>query len=166
MPQDVYLVDDTLRANVALGWRGDDIDDEAVDEAIRLASSTMSSASFRPGSRQSLASGECGFPAVSASGSGWPGRSYVRPTVLILDEATSNLDSATEQRIVATLGELRSGLTTIVVTHRMSTVRDCDRIIYLEQGIVRASGSFEELTAFMVESGSPGWPERLTVAAG
>jgi ABC-type multidrug transport system fused ATPase/permease subunit len=166
VPQDVYLVDDSLRANVALGWLGDDIDDEAVEEAIRLAHLDDLVRELPAGLETAV--GERG---VRLSGGqrqrlGLARALYVRPTVLILDEATSNLDTATEQRIVATLDELRNGLTTIVVTHRISTVRDCDRIIYLERGAIRASGSFEDLTAFMVASGSPGWPQRLTVAAG
>jgi ABC-type multidrug transport system fused ATPase/permease subunit len=166
VPQDVYLVDDSVRANVALGWRGVDIDDEAVEEAIRLAQLDDLVRELPDGLDTVV--GERG---VRLSGGqrqrlGLARALYVRPTVLILDEATSNLDSATEQRIVATLEELRNGLTTIVVTHRLSTVRDCDRIIYLEQGAVRLSGSYADLTAFMVESGNPVWPERLTLATG
>ena len=91
---------------------------------------------------------------------------YVRPTVLILDEATSNLDTATEQRIVDTLAELRRELTTIVVTHRISTVRDCDRILYLDRGTLRLAGSFEDLTSFMSDAAGPGLPDPITAAAG
>ena len=58
---------------------------------------------------------------------------YTRPSVLVLDEATSNLDQATEHRIVETLAALQGGVTMIVVTHRTASVRHCDRIVYLEQ---------------------------------
>jgi ABC-type multidrug transport system fused ATPase/permease subunit len=151
--QDVYLVDDTLRANVALGWRGDAIDDDAVREAIHLAQLDDVVADLPEGLETVV--GERG---VRLSGGqrqrlGLARSLYVRPTILVLDEATSNLDTATERRIVETLAELREGLTTIVVTHRLSTVRDCDRIVCLEKGVVRVSGSFEDLATFMAASG-------------
>ncbi len=164
--QDVYLVDDTLRVNVALGWRGEAIDDEAVEEAIRLAQLDDVVRELPDGLETVV--GERG---VRLSGGqrqrlGIARALYVRPTVLILDEATSNLDTATEQRIVDTLAELRRELTMVIVTHRISTVRDCDRIIYLEKGVVRVSGTFDDLAAFMVESGDPEWPARAAVATG
>ncbi len=166
VPQDVYLVDDTLRANVALGWRGDGIDDEAVREAIRLAQLDEVVRELPEGLETVV--GERG---VRLSGGqrqrlGLARALYVRPTVLVLDEATSNLDTATERRIVETLSELRAGLTTIVVTHRIPTVRDCDRIICLEQGVVRVSGSYDDLTAYMTDSGHAGWPEPIRAVTG
>ena len=166
VPQDVYLVDDSLRANVALGWRGDDIDDAAVAEAIRLAQ-LEDVVRELPAGLDTIV-GERG---VRLSGGqrqrlGLARALYTRPTVLILDEATSNLDTATEQRIVDTLAELRRGLTTILVTHRISTVRDCDRILYLERGTIRVAGTFDDLTAFMAASGNPEWPHRVASTAG
>ena len=77
----------------------------------------------------------------------WSRALYTRPTVLVLDEATSNLDLGTEARIVETLARLSGELTTIMVTHRVDSVRNCDRLIYLEDGSVRATGSFDELWA-------------------
>jgi ABC-type multidrug transport system fused ATPase/permease subunit len=166
VPQDVYLVDDSLRVNVALGWRGDDIDDEAVDEAIRLAQLDDVVRELPDGLETVV--GERG---VRLSGGqrqrlGIARALYVRPTVLILDEATSNLDTATEQRIVDTLAGLRRELTTIIVTHRLSTVRDCDRILYLDKGSLRLAGTFDDLTSFLSDSTGPVWPDPITAAAG
>ena len=89
---------------------------------------------------------------------------YTRPSVLVLDEATSNLDQATEQRIVDTLAELQGGVTMIVVTHRQASVRYCDRLLYLEQGRVRALGSFDEIRAAVPEFGEPEQPLKLAQA--
>jgi ABC-type multidrug transport system fused ATPase/permease subunit len=166
VPQDVYLVDDSLRANVALGWRGDDIDDDAVGEAIQLAQLEEVVRDLPSGLETVV--GERG---VRLSGGqrqrlGLARALYIRPTVLILDEATSNLDVATEQRIVATLADLRNGLTTIVVTHRISTVRDFDRIICLDKGLVKVSGTFRDLSAFMAEPGGRGTLGTSAAAAG
>jgi osmoprotectant transport system ATP-binding protein len=70
---------------------------------------------------------------------------YTRPSVLVLDEATSNLDRATERHIVETLEAIRTSLTMIVVTHRIASVRNCDRLVYLEGGAARAVGTFNEV---------------------
>ena len=75
--------------------------------------------------------------------------------MLVLDEATSSLDTVTERRIVETLAALEGQLTTIVVTHRIPTVRYCDRILYLERGGPRMIGSYDELTAFMTDHPAP-----------
>ena len=164
VPQDVYLVDDTLRANVALGWFGDDIDEERVNEAIRLAGLVEVVASLPDGASTVL--GERG---VRLSGGqrqrvGLARALYTRPSVLVLDEATSNLDQATERRIVETLEALQGGVTMIVVTHRTASVRRCDRLVYLEHGAVRASGTVAEVRAAVPEFDAPPAPLRVADA--
>jgi ATP-binding cassette subfamily C protein len=165
VPQDVYLVNDTMRSNVALGWRADEIDEEAVWEAIRLAE-LDGVVDELPDGLDSIV----GDRGVRLSGGqrqrvGLARALYVRPTVLVLDEATSNLDMPTEQRIVETLAGLHGGLTKVVVTHRVSTVRDCDRIYYLERGVVRAEGSYLELRALVPGFGEAEAPDSEALAA-
>jgi ATP-binding cassette subfamily C protein len=145
VPQEVYLVDDTLRANVALGWYGDEMDGRRVLEAVRLAGLDEVVARLPQGLDTRL--GERG---VRLSGGqrqrvGLARALYTRPSVLMLDEATSNLDQVTERQIVETLTALQGGVTMIVVTHRVATVRNCDRILYLEAGEVRALGGFADV---------------------
>jgi ABC-type multidrug transport system fused ATPase/permease subunit len=67
------------------------------------------------------------------------------PALLILDEATSNLDVATETRVSEAMRRLRHGRTTIVIAHRLSTVQNADRIVVLDRGSIVESGSHEEL---------------------
>lgn len=165
VPQDVYLVDDTLRANVALGWYGDEIDDERVIESIRLAGLEDVVAAL-PDGLQTIV-GERG---VRLSGGqrqrvGLARALYTRPSVLVLDEATSNLDQGTERRIVETLAALPGGTTMIVVTHRMASVRRCDRILYLDAGVIRAEGTFDELRASVPEFEEPGVLPRVASVA-
>jgi ABC-type multidrug transport system fused ATPase/permease subunit len=155
VPQDVYLVDDTLRANVALGWYRDDVEEDRVLEAIRLAELDEVVANLPEGLDTRV--GERG---VRLSGGqrqrvGLARALYTRPSVLVLDEATSNLDQVTERQIVETLTELRGGLTMIVVTHRIASVRNCDRILYLEEGSKRALGSFEAVCGTGVDFDLP-----------
>ena len=85
---------------------------------------------------------------------------YRQPSVLILDEATSALDNETERKISEAIESLHGKLTTVIVAHRLSTVRSCDRILFLEDGRVSGIGTFEELDrdnegfARLVELGS------------
>lgn len=162
VPQDVYLIDDSLRANVALGWRGDEIDDERVVESLRLAGLEEVVADLPDGFETLL--GERG---VRLSGGqrqrvGIARALYTQPSVLVLDEATSNLDQTTEHRIVETLASLRGGVTMIVVTHRTASVRHCDQIVYLEGGRVRKAGTFDEIRAAVPEFDEP-QPAKLAV---
>ena len=90
---------------------------------------------------------------------------YRDPRVIVLDEATSALDNETEHRITSTLRALHGEITTILVAHRLSTVRHVDALAYLERGRVRAVGSFDQVTA-----ASPGFARlvelgRLTPSA-
>jgi ABC-type multidrug transport system fused ATPase/permease subunit len=64
---------------------------------------------------------------------------------LVLDEATSSLDSISEHEITQTIGNLGRDLTTIVIAHRLSTVLNADSLIYLQRGKVEAVGTFQEL---------------------
>ena len=72
---------------------------------------------------------------------------YRNPDVLILDEATSALDNLTEQAVMDAVYNLGKKKTIILIAHRLSTVRDCDQIYYLERGQVIAAGTYDELLA-------------------
>lgn len=162
VPQDVYLVDDSLRANVALGWQGNEMDDTRVLEAIRLAGLDDVVAGLPEGVDTLV--GERG---VRLSGGqrqrvGLARALYTQPSVLVLDEATSNLDQVTERRIVDTLEALIGDVTMIVVTHRLVSVEHCDHVLYLEGGRVAAEGRFSELPSTLFEiGGSRGSPTGL-----
>jgi ATP-binding cassette, subfamily B, bacterial PglK len=147
VPQMVFLVDDTLRNNIALGVPQDEIDDDAVDEAVRLAQLEDFVTSLPEGLET-----EVGERGVRVSG-GQRQRVaiaralYRRPEVLVFDEGTSALDNATESVLISSLERLRGTHTILLVAHRLSTVRNCDKIIYLDGGRIRGVGTFEQLRA-------------------
>ncbi len=160
VPQDIFLVDDTLAANITFGEVSDTISHEQLAEAITLAQLDDVVAELPEGVDTML--GERG---VRLSGGqrqrvGLARALYRRPHVLILDEATSALDNETERRISDALRTLHGRLTMIVIAHRLSTVRSCDRILYLDDGRVSGLDTFDELdrtnTGFarLVELGS------------
>ena len=70
-----------------------------------------------------------------------------KPKVLILDEATANIDSETEQIVQNSLAKMRKGRTTIAIAHRLSTIQDANCIYVLDKGRIIESGSHEELLA-------------------
>ncbi len=69
------------------------------------------------------------------------------PPVLLLDEATSALDTVTEIKIQEAFGELAKGRTTLIIAHRLSTVKNADEIIYIDDSGIRERGTHEELLA-------------------
>ena len=145
VPQIVALVYGSVRANVALGLPRDAVDDNLVWEALERAHLAEYLRENRTGIDTSI--GERG---VRLSGGqrqrlGIARALYTRPRLLVLDEATSSLDSETEQAIVSTLKDLEGKVTTITVAHRLATVRNADQVIYLENGLIMAKGSFDQV---------------------
>jgi len=139
VPQSIFLTDDTLRRNVAFGLRTDQIDDAAVWRAIGAAQlDQFASASSRRGSTPWRVSAGSGFPQRQRIGIARA--LYHDPAVLVLDEATSSLDSITESGVMDAVGALRGDKTLIIGSRRTSTVEHCDRLYRLEHGRVVEHG--------------------------
>jgi ABC-type multidrug transport system fused ATPase/permease subunit len=70
---------------------------------------------------------------------------YREPKLLVLDEATSALDNIAESNVIENISNLKNGITTLIVAHRLSTIRNCDYILFLQSGTLHASGTYNEL---------------------
>ena len=143
--QDVFLFAGTIRENIAYGQLG--ATDEQIAEAARRARLDDMIAALPDGFDTIV--GERG---VKLSGGQKQRLSIARmflknPAILILDEATSALDAETEAQIQASLAELSQGRTTLVIAHRLTTIRRADRIVVVDETGVAEQGSHDELVA-------------------
>ena len=145
VPQTIVLFDDTVRANVALGVRPEDVDEEQLFHALALAQLDDVVRSLPNGLDEVIGENGIQLSGGQRQRIGVARALYHDPQVLIFDEATSSLDNETEFKLTEVLESLRGRVTTITIAHRLSTVRRCDRLCYLDDGKVVAQGSFEQL---------------------
>jgi ATP-binding cassette subfamily C protein len=148
IPQSIFLLDDTIRRNVAFGVPDDEIDDEQVWEALYAAQVGDFIMNELPDGIQTMV-GENG---VRLSGGqrqrvGLARAIYHNPDVLVMDEATSDLDNETEHHVMQALDDLKTDRTFVMIAHRLRTVQDCDRLFFMKKGRVVARGTYEELCA-------------------
>ena len=145
VPQSVYLTDDTIRKNIAFGLRDDDIDDVLVKKAVEKASLDKFLNELSNGLETIV-----GEKGIRLSGGqqqriGIARALYRDPEILILDEATSSLDQSTEKKIMESIQFLKRKKTLIIVTHRLFTVKNCDKIFFIEKGKIIKHGLPEEI---------------------
>lgn len=145
VPQDNFLFSDTITNNINFAFDG--VDEEAVESSARLADVHDNIAEFKEGYETVL--GERG---VTVSGGQKQRISIARALmknapILILDDSVSAVDTDTEKVILKNLKESREGKTTILIAHRISTIKGLDKIIFVEDGRVTAVGSHDELIA-------------------
>jgi ABC-type multidrug transport system fused ATPase/permease subunit len=146
VPQQIYLSDDTVAANIAFGVNPQDIDQKAVEHAARIANLH----DFVMNGLQEGYASIVGERGVRLSGGqrqriGIARALYHKPQVLVMDEATSALDNLTEQAVMEAVRNLGHEITIILIAHRLSTVRQCDKIYLLQNGEILVSGSYEQL---------------------
>lgn len=141
--QDVFLFSRSIAENIAFGVQN--ATQEEIEEAAKEAQAHDFILSFNEGYQS-----EIGERGVMLSGGQRQrlalARAFLRqPRILILDDSTSAIDSATEDEIQRAMRRAQEGRTTILITHRLSQIRWADRIIVLENGRIAANGSHEEL---------------------
>lgn len=145
VPQDVMLFSGTIKENIEYGKPGAKL--EEVVEAARKANALQFIESFPQGFDTLV-----GDRGIQLSGGQRQRIAIARavlknPSILILDEATSSLDSESEKMVQDALDNLMQGRTSIVIAHRLSTIRNADKIIVLDHGGVKETGTHEELIA-------------------
>lgn len=146
VPQHIYLSDDTVAANIAFGVDNKEINQIAVEKASKIANLH----NFVIEELKDKYQTTIGERGVRLSGGqrqriGIARALYHNPKVLILDEATSALDNQTEIAVMEALNNLSKNITTILIAHRLGTVKKCDKVFLLDKGEIKNEGTFEEL---------------------
>lgn len=143
VPQETFLFSDTIKNNIAYGL--DKIEDTIIQQAIDIAGLRTDIESFPSGLETVI--GERG---ITLSGGQKQRTAIARAVaknsnILILDDCLSAVDTKTEEIILSRLREFMKGKTSIIISHRISTIKDADKIIVLEKGEIVESGTHEEL---------------------
>lgn len=146
VPQEVFLYDETIRANIAIGKTEDEIDHNRLDQVLHMANLH----SFVNEDLENGMDTIIGERGLRLSGGqrqrlGLARALYRNPELLILDEATSALDSITEKSVMTSLDLLPQDLTIIIIAHRISTVKNLDKIFMLENGSIVNDGIYRDL---------------------
>ena len=146
VPQHIFLSDDTVEGNIAFGVDPKEINQESIIKASKISNLHEFVIDELPKKYQT----KIGERGIRLSGGerqriGIARALYHNPKVLILDEATSALDNQTEKVVMEAVNNLRKDITIILIAHRLSTVKKCDKIFLLEKGQIKNEGTFEEL---------------------
>ena len=145
VPQHVFIMDDNIRRNVAFGIDDEQINEERMAEIMKLTRldefvsglpDGLSTMLGEHGTR--LSGGQRQRVAIARA-------LYRNPEVMVFDEATSALDNITEKEISTAIQLLSGDKTIITVAHRLSTVQNCDQIVFMKEGAIVATGTFDDL---------------------
>ena len=147
VPQQVSLFDDTLRRNIAFGQVDGDIDEARVLRALELARLDDVVASWPDGLDTILGERGARMSGGQRQRVAIARALYCDPDLLVFDEATSALDNETEREITVAIEALAGSKTVLLIAHRLSTVRNCDRIVFMKEGRIKAVGAFDSLVA-------------------
>ena len=147
VPQETFLLDDTLRANVAFGIPEHEIDEALVQRAIEVAQLGPLVAELPEGLESHVGERGARVSGGQRQRVGIARALYREPQILILDEATAALDTATETEFSNAIRQLMGKKTLIVIAHRLSSLDLCDRLVLIrEGGRVETEGTIDELS--------------------
>jgi ATP-binding cassette subfamily C protein len=145
IPQSIYLADETLRSNIAFGLPGNDIDDAKVMQAVKLAQLETMISRLPDGLDTIIGEHGTRLSGGQRQRVGIARALYHDPKVLIMDEATSALDNITEKQITNAIESLKGERTLIMIAHRLTTVKNCDTLYFMENGKIIQDGTYLDL---------------------
>jgi len=145
VPQDVVIAAGTIRENVSLGYPPEATTDELVMSALKVAHLDRIVAGLPHGVDTPVGERGAKISGGQRQRLGIARAMFTKPHLLVLDEATSSLDGETEASISAAIHAMRGSTTVVMIAHRLSTVRNADIVVYMAEGKVMATGTFEEV---------------------
>ena len=145
VPQDIYLLDDTIKNNIAFGLKESDINQEAIKRSIKF--SRLEEYVNLLEEKENTIIGNRGIKVSGGQKQriGIARALYHDPKILILDEATSSLDTNNEKKIMDEIYDSSGNKTLIIITHRHSSVFNCDKVYLIENGHIIDEGKYEEI---------------------
>lgn len=145
IPQSIFLMDDTVAHNIAFGIPYDQIDQQKLDNAIKLAQLSELMEQLPEGIHTFVGENGIRLSGGQRQRIGIARALYHEREILVLDEATSALDNETESLISEALRELGRTKTMIVIAHRLTTIKYCDRVYEMSNGEIMRFGSYQEI---------------------
>lgn len=145
VPQDVTISNVTFRENISLGYKQDKNNDYLIWEALKISQLDEMVKDLPEGLDTIVGERGSNISGGQRQRLGIARAMFTKPKLLVLDEATSSLDGQTEADISNAIQNLKGNVTTVMIAHRLSTVRNADKVVYMESGSILAVGSFEEV---------------------
>ena len=149
VPQDVIISKGTIKQNVALGFDSLEIPDEVVLQALQIAQLAEFSQSLPDGIHSQVGEAGSRISGGQRQRLGLARALFTNPKLIVLDEATSALDGQTEQAVATALDALRGKVTLITIAHRLATIKNADKVIYMDNGEVISVGTFSEVRSII-----------------
>ena len=146
VPQNICTIEGDIYANVAWGIDKKEIDKEKVEEALKTAQLYDQLIQTENGLEVELRQDGTGLSFGQKQRIGIARALYRNPDIIVLDEATSNLDVKIENKLTDIINKIKGSKTIIAIAHRLSTLVNCDRIVYLKEGTIVDIGTFQELS--------------------
>ena len=134
VPQDVYLLDDSLKRNIALGKKEEEIDNETIKETIKISQLDSPVNKLSNGIDSNIGERGSKFSGGEKQRIGIARSLYNKPKILVLDEATSSLDIETEKNFINSIDKLKDDKTILIISHRESTLQKCDIVYEISKG--------------------------------
>jgi ABC-type multidrug transport system fused ATPase/permease subunit len=147
VPQDVFVINKTIRENLTLGYDSKSVPDNSITFALDTASLNDFVNSLSNGVNTAVGERGASLSGGQRQRLGIARALITDPHLLVLDEATSALDGETELRIAESINKLKGKCTVIMIAHRLSSIRNADKLIYMDGGRILAIGTFAQVRA-------------------
>ncbi|MCP4914394.1 MAG: ABC transporter ATP-binding protein [Oligoflexia bacterium] len=145
IPQNIFLIDDTVLANIAFGIPQDEIDFSKIDQVLEDSQLVGLVEKLPNGIHEIIGDKGARLSGGEKQRIGIARALYLDSEIIVLDEATSALDNETEQKFQQSIEKISKTKTMITIAHRISTIRNCDRIIIMKNGSIVGEGRYENL---------------------
>ena len=145
VPQDISIINDTVEGNICLGYEKNTSNVNWISEVISLAKLDEVISNLNDGINTHVGERGTKLSGGQRQRLGIARALFTNPKLIILDEATSALDAETENLVSNSINNLRGKVTVVLIAHRLATVRTADKVCYIEDGIIKGFGNFEEV---------------------